>query len=519
VARRGGPGLTRAGRGNVRGLIVKLLLLALINAGALLLLPAMIDEEKWAFVAFTVISTVALNVIYLTKRAIPLKYLAPATVFLIAFQVYPVVYTGYIAFTNYSTGHVLNKDDVIERLETQRLFTPEGAVRYRSVPMTRGDEFALLLTDPDGRQFLGTSEGLTPIEEAGAVQGSGTSIQAVGDYRRLPLGEANARQEELLAFRVPTEQGEVQLESLSAAAVKQPLLDYDPDTDTVTNRQTGVTYTPREGQFVSADGQGLDPGWRVLTGTENFTRAFTTESIRGPFVRVFAWTYAFAILSVVLPFAFGLLLAVTLNDKRMRTRGIYRVLLIVPYALPSFLTALIWAGMLNQDFGVINRLIGSNIGWLNDPWLVKLSIVVVNTWLGVPYMFIVITGALQAMPDELLEAAKVDGARPLSAFRLVTFPLLLVALAPLLIASFAFNFNNFNTIYLLARGGPPIEGAETPAGHSDILITYVYRLAFEGGRGQEFAFAAAIAMLIFVMVAAISYLGFRRTRALEEVNA
>jgi arabinogalactan oligomer/maltooligosaccharide transport system permease protein len=139
------------------------------------------------------------------------------------------------------------------------------------------------------------------------------------------------------------------------------------------------------------------------------------------------------------------------------------VLLIVPYALPSFLTALIWAGMLNQDFGVINRLIGSNIGWLNDPWLVKLSIVAVNTWLGVPYMFIVITGALQAMPDELLEAAKVDGARPLSAFRLVTFPLLLVALAPLLIASFAFNFNNFNTIYLLARGGPPIEGAETPA--------------------------------------------------------
>jgi arabinogalactan oligomer/maltooligosaccharide transport system permease protein len=175
--------------------------------------------------------------------------------------------------------------------------------------------------------------------------------------------------------------------------------------------------------------------------------------------------------------------------------------------------------MLNQEFGVINRMLGGDIAWLNDPWLAKLSIILVNTWLGVPYIFLVVTGALQAMPEELLEAAKVDGARPLSAFRLVTFPLLLVALAPLLIASFAFNFNNFNTIYLLTGGGPPIEGAQTPAGHSDILVTYVYRLAFEGGRGADYAFGAAISILIFFMVAAISYISFRQTRALEDVNA
>ncbi len=132
-------------------------------------------------------------------------------------------------------------------------------------------------------------------------------------------------------------------------------------------------------------------------------------------------------------------------------------------------------------------------------------------------MFLISTGALQAIPAELNEAAFVDGATPRQAFRRVTFPLLLVSLAPLLIASFAFNFNNFNIIFLLNQGGPPIEGAQTPAGHTDILISYTYRLAFESGSGQDFGFASAIAILIFIMVATISAISFRRSRALEEL--
>jgi len=191
--------------------------------------------------------------------------------------------------------------------------------------------------------------------------------------------------------------------------------------------------------------------------------------------------------------------------------------LILPYALPSFMTALIWAGMFNQDFGIINRMLGASIPWLRDPILAKLAILTVNLWLGFPYMFLISTGALQAIPEELKEASFVDGASPRQAFRRITFPLLLVSLAPLLIASFAFNFNNFNIIYLLNGGGPPIEGAQTPAGHTDILISYTYRLAFESGRGSDFGFASAIAIIIFVLVATISALSFRRTRALEEV--
>jgi arabinogalactan oligomer/maltooligosaccharide transport system permease protein len=132
-------------------------------------------------------------------------------------------------------------------------------------------------------------------------------------------------------------------------------------------------------------------------------------------------------------------------------------------------------------------------------------------------MFLVTTGALQAIPRELTEATSVDGASPWQSFRAVTLPLLLVALSPLLIASFAFNFNNFNAIHLTTEGAP--FPAENPTnGATDLLITYTYRLAF-GGQGAEFGFAAAISLFIFAIVALVSAVSFRRTRQQEEVYA
>lgn len=133
-------------------------------------------------------------------------------------------------------------------------------------------------------------------------------------------------------------------------------------------------------------------------------------------------------------------------------------------------------------------------------------------------MFIVCLGALQSIPEDLLEAARTDGANGVQAFRRVTLPLLFVSVAPLLIGTFAFNFNNFNIVFLLTGGGPPIAGAQTPAGHTDLLISYTYRLSFEGGRGPEYAFAAAIAVLIFLIVGSVSAFSFRFTEALEDIN-
>jgi arabinogalactan oligomer/maltooligosaccharide transport system permease protein len=501
------------------GLVVKLLFLAAVNAMALASIPTMWAARWWVGLVVVAVSTILIDIAFMTKRAIPLKYLIPGTIFALIFQVIPVVYSGYIAFTNYGTGNVLTKEQVLDSLNS-RVSNVPGATRYQANVLAADGgvgAFALLLTDEDGNQFLGTAEGLQE-PDAIAVDDAG-KVTEVDGYSALALRDLADRQEELQSgFEIPTEAGIIRVVTATSAALYEAVFQYDEATDTVTNIETGAIFTPDEGNFVSAAGEKLTPGWVATIGWDNFTRIFTSEPIRGPFVRVFLWNYAFAILSVLTTFVVGLGLAIALNHPTMRGKKLYRAFLIFPYALPSFMTALVWAGMLNQEFGVINEMFNSNIPWLRDPWMAKISILLVNLWLGFPYMFLITTGALQSIPSDLSEAAYVDGATARQAFRRITFPLLLVAVAPLLIASFAFNFNNFNIIFLLNGGGPPIEGAQTPAGHTDILISYTYRLAFESGSGQDFGFASAIAILIFVMVATISAISFRRTRVLEELN-
>ena len=501
-------------------LIAKLLFLGIINAFAIASLPVMFRQSFWPGIVTVILATVALDVAYLSRKAIPAKYLIPGTIFAIAFQVYPVVYSGYTAFTNFSTANRLTFDQALDQIVARSSNVPEST-RYQ-LAILAGDggsgELAFLLTDESGAQFLGTSEGLQPLTDEQVIIDESGDVQEVDGFVRLNIREIADRQGEIEdEFEVPTEGGAIKAATLTSAAVYGRLFTYDADTGVLTDNESGVTYRQEEGRFTSESGETLQPGWRTFVGFSNFIRIFTSEAIRGPFFRVFVWNIVFAVLSVVTSFAVGLGLALALNHPSMRGRRVYRSLLILPYALPSFMTALIWAGMFNQDFGIINQMLGANIPWLRDPTLAKISILIVNLWLGFPYMFLIATGALQAIPEELKEASYVDGASPRQAFRGITFPLLLVSLAPLLIASFAFNFNNFNIIYLLNGGGPPIEGAQTPAGHTDILISYTYRLAFESGRGSDFGFASAIAIIIFLLVATMSAISFRRTRALEGV--
>ncbi len=194
-------------------------------------------------------------------------------------------------------------------------------------------------------------------------------------------------------------------------------------------------------------------------------------------------------------------------------------MLILPYAFPAFLGALVWAGMMNESFGFINQVLlgGAEIPWLTDPWLAKVSVLLVNLWLGFPYMFLVCMGALQGIPEEVNEAGVMDGANPWQIFRRIKLPLLLVTVTPLLIASFAFNFNNFNLIYMLTGGGPRMEDTAIRVGHTDILISMVYKVAFTG-ENRDYGLASAFTILIFIVVALISIVSFRKTKALEELN-
>jgi ABC-type sugar transport system permease subunit len=142
----------------------------------------------------------------------------------------------------------------------------------------------------------------------------------------------------------------------------------------------------------------------------------------------------------------------------------------------------------------------------------------VNVWLAYPYFMLVSSGALQAIPTDMYEAASIFGANSWQQFRYLTLPMLLIAVGPLLIGSFIANFNSLNVVYLFNQGGPPMVGTATPAGHSDILISYVYRLAFGGGGGQDFGYASAISMIIFVILAFITLFQFRTMRTLEKVG-
>jgi arabinogalactan oligomer/maltooligosaccharide transport system permease protein len=502
-------------------LVVKIVLLGAVNALAIWSLPVILGQRWWPGLIVIGVSTLLLDYAYLSKRAIPLKYLIPGTIFTVAFQVIPVVYSGYIAFTNFSTANRLSEEQAIEQI-TSRTSNVPGSIRYQLVILGAdgGDgEIAFLLTEDGGDRFLGTSEGIEPVDPSEVETDDSDRVAAVDGYTALTIRQIGDRQQEILGeFEVPTDDGVIRAATVSSAAVYLPLYAYDESSGLLTDTATGVVYQPLDGRFTADDGATLEPGWVVVIGFDNFTKILTSEAIRGPFVRVFVWNYGFAFLSVVTTFVVGLALAMALNHPTMHGRKVYRSLLIIPYALPSFMTALIWRGMLNTEFGVINEVLGVQVEWLRDPTLAKLSVLIVNLWLGFPYMFLISTGALQAIPEEMKEAAYVDGASPRQAFRRVTLPMLMVSLAPLLIASFAFNFNNFNIIYLLNRGGPPIAGAETPAGHTDILISYTYRLAFESGRGADWGLASAIAMLIFLMIATLSAISFRRTRALEDLT-
>lgn len=262
-------------------------------------------------------------------------------------------------------------------------------------------------------------------------------------------------------------------------------------------------------------------GWQQVIGPDNYADIFTNERIRAPFVRVLLWNVVFAAVSVLSTFALGLGLALALKDDTMRGRSIYRSIYIVPYAMPAFLSIFVWAGLLNNQNGQVNGLLGSiglpDVNWLGGTTTAMVSVLLVNLWLGFPYMFLINSGALTAIPEELIEAARVDGASAWKTFRMVTLPLLLVSTAPLLIGSFAFNFNNFALIYLLTDGGPPLTGYDVPVGATDILISFTFDIAFGSGRGSQYSLASAIVVVIFMVLATTSALSFRLTKKLEDI--
>ncbi len=509
-------------------LAIKLILVGLIDALLLWMLIQAWVDEWWLAAGFFLITLIAVNFVYFTK-GLPLKYLLPGLIFLLVFQVFTIVLTGYSSFTNYGTGHLDDKAAAINALELRGERPVEGSADYPAVPIEQGGEVSMLVTFPEGttspgQTFIGTNESLTPVPPTD-LQRTGDKVTGVAGYTTLNLGSLTANADlaaQWEALRVPLNPDTgtfLRQTGVSVAKEVRASLVYDPETDTMTDTNTGVVFTPNEtGNFQAPDGQTLEPGWRVWIGFENYTELFTNPTIRDRFFPITVWTFFFAFMTVLTTFALGLLLAVIMNDRRMRGQKYYRVLLILPYAMPIFLTAPLWRGMLNTDFGLINQMLpGDPINWLGEANLARLSVILVNLWIAYPYFFLVCTGALTAIPADLKEAAFVDGASGLHAFRTVVLPLLMISVAPLLIASFTFNFNNYTLIEMLTGGGP-FPGQISDGGQTDLLINWTYRMAFNQTQ-QRLGLASAVALVIFLVVGSISAWSFRFTKKLEEIGS
>src|ERR687888_528153 len=415
------------------GYVIKLVLLALTNGLAVWAAYVLADRHHWVALPILVVATAAIN------------------------------YTIEVAFSNYSTGHVSSKGEAISAIEVNSLQPPENGRQFEMAPArdSSGNLVLILHDDASGKVYVGTTKGLTPLAKSDVTVADTGQPTAAKGYTLVKGAELFSMDAQLKALIVPTTgDAAIQAQGVSQAVELEPTLRYDKAKDEFVRIKDGAVFKDNgKGSFVSALNakEELEPGWKTYTGLHNFGKLVNDPLYRTPFLKVFVWTFAYATLTVFFSFAVGLFLAIALDKKGLRGQRLYRSVMVIPYAIPGFLSLLIWAGLLNDSFGVVNGLLshlGFTVPWLFDANWAKVSVVLVSVWLTTPYFFLVSLGALQSIPAELTEAAKVDGGGAWAVFRRVTLPLLLVAVAPLMIASFAFNFNNFGNIYLLTAGGP-----------------------------------------------------------------
>lgn len=257
-----------------------------------------------------------------------------------------------------------------------------------------------------------------------------------------------------------------------------------------------------------------------LVGFKNFKELFTPgDPLASVFLPTLLWTFIFAILATMLNYAVGLFLAVVLNNRKMVEAPIYRTLLIIPWAVPGLISMLIWKGLLNTSYGQVNALLHNLFGiapipWLDNPAWAHVSVIMVSVWAGFPYMMSVCLGGLQSIPQEQYEAASIDGATWFQTFKSITMPSVWKISLPLIIPTFAFNFNNFNAVYLLTGGGPARTDNQF-VGSTDILASAAYKMTLQFNR---YDWAAAISIFLFALVAGLSLINMKLTRAFEEAD-
>ncbi len=514
----------------VVSLVVRLAALAIINIFAFWLALNLGHDGNWSLAAVLIVMALVVNVINLSPNLWPLRWIAPGLVLLVLLAIYPIFYTVYVAFTNFSDGHRYSKTEAIELIQ-QAKFLPEGGTSYEwELYRNEAGEYALWLTAADGTALFAVP-GQAPVAVKPNESGEGpfnddglpTTINGYVLQGRRERSQAITR-DNIQIIQFGDANNPIGIKGRSQAGAFEKKWEFDTARNALIDRETGTIYTANDttGDFIAPDGKTAPVGYWVPVGFENFLRVFNDISVSVPLIRVFLWTVGFAFFSVITSFALGLLMALVMNKPFLGSRFI-KSFLIIPYAVPGMISILVWRGMLNPNGGIITATMQSLFGWAppwqQDPGWAKVAIILVNLWLSFPYFMLICSGALQSISTSIYEAAEVDGANAWQKFWKLTLPLLLVAVGPLLIASFIFNFNNYLLIEALFQGGPRmVDSGVVPVGHTDNLISYTFRYAFASGGTRDFGFASAIAIVIFFIVGFLTLVQSRISRRWEEVG-
>lgn len=488
----------------------------------LLMGTKLLHDKAWFLAIFFYLSSGLIFFTYSISKKTPGKYLLPGVLMLSLFQIYPAFYSGLVAFTNDSNGHQLSKAQAIDAIlqDSQIPIDSSNPINYQAVIKGDTGKLFIVFQYPASKFWLGNTETSEELANSDIVIGSEGRLTKLRSYKILTQAETAARSNELQNLNISLKSGiSLQPQDLETLQATKPLYTFNKSTDVLVNVDNGVSYSPNSnGQMANRAGEILSPGWKVNVGWRNFSSIISDKEIRKPLIAVLAWTFVNAFLVVLLGFLLGLTLALIFNFPQLRSKRIYRTIFIIPMAIPSVLSVLVWAGLFTTQTGVIDRLFHISIPWLTDSFWARVAVLIVELWSTFPYMFLIATGAIQAIPNEILEAAEIDGASPLKLFKLIKLPLVVRTIGPLLVASVAMALNNFGAIYLLTGGGPTFSNSNGNAGATDILISYTYKLAFNSQEGNNYGLASALSILNFVLVGSISIYGLRKMKTMEGIN-
>ncbi len=248
--------------------------------------------------------------------------------------------------------------------------------------------------------------------------------------------------------------------------------------------------------------------WTII-GPQQYIKVFT-EPTQPDFYTVFLKTIIWTVVNVVFHVVIGVFLALLLNQREVKGKGVFRTLLILPWAIPQYIVALTWRGMFNYEYGSVNLLITKYlhlpaVEWLKSPTEAFIACILTNVWLGFPFMMVIALGALQSIPHELYEAADIDGASWWHKLWRITIPLIRPVMVPAITLGIVWTFNNLNIVWLVSNGGEPSD-------QTHILVSFVYKAAFNLYR---YGYAAALSMVIFFILLIFSLFFMKRTRATE----